>query len=886
MATKCLAAIVASIFVLCTPNGHCRSLTFRSQSDDDERDRPGSYDVFDDEVRGLSENQLKTKSLCSPTCKYCDCSSKGLTSIPSYLSEDVVVLNMYNNSVSELANNSLVRFPRLEKLFLARNNLSRLHERSFSGLVSLQHLSLVNNRIAMTEHSIPVGVFLPLQKLTKLSMERNNQNSTDPGLDYPHLALSVLGQLVNLSMDGLRNKTFGPGFSNMTSLRHLSIAGFVTGYCKLDVLREDTFIHLSSLHSLNMSDCFIQGSEVHHLTFTPLQNLKTLDLTFNEDFGLETFSQAVCALKNSSLTWLLINNIVSRFSLALRINRSHVDCLPTGLLALEATGNSIEIVDPSVFSALPQGLQLLNVGDNKFVFEHYLQYLWQLKSLKKLMLDGGSYLHNIPSKYPFSAVPHQHSLLQADQYSRDVIHVAQRPSQRGDLESSRECITFRLPPELEELEMSKASLKYNLSPIKFDKRNKLHTLKLDKNYFPSAVGPFEGLEKLAGLDLSRTNLACIKDSFFQNFPFLRRLNLGENRLNSTPDCLLKMSTFSNLSRLTHLHLDDNGLYHIRPDLFLGLHSLVSLKLNNNPFWIFETRIDHMAQLRELDLHLTAVRSLSPDMRRQIDSLKNVSVNMASAPILCECNNLKFLEWMTSSPAFNKTFEGYKCAFDGTKDRNITDGFQQILRNLQRECPKHIAIFFIILAASLLTTLIVVAVLLYRFRWKLRFLYYVAYQRYWDRCPQAEPGAFQYDVFLSYAFEDEQFVLNDLNPALSSLGLRVLIHGRDFRAGEYIASNIVTAVKTSRRTLVVLTAAQVKSNWCTYELQMANVESAYSGRPVLVFLIMEKIRRSRVGIELASHISTNTYIAFPPTAHRTNDQLMKAFYDRLANDLRG
>ena len=60
------------------------------------------------------------------------------------------------------------------------------------------------------------------------------------------------------------------------------------------------------------------------------------------------------------------------------------------------------------------------------------------------------------------------------------------------------------------------------------------------------------------------------------------------------------------------------------------------------------------------------------------------------------------------------------------------------------------------------------------------------------------------------------------------------------ADYYIASNIVDSVQRSRRTLVVLTRALLASHWCHYELQMALMEQAETGRDVLLFLLYEHV----------------------------------------------
>uniref|UniRef100_A0A0B6ZFE5 TIR domain-containing protein n=1 Tax=Arion vulgaris TaxID=1028688 RepID=A0A0B6ZFE5_9EUPU len=108
----------------------------------------------------------------------------------------------------------------------------------------------------------------------------------------------------------------------------------------------------------------------------------------------------------------------------------------------------------------------------------------------------------------------------------------------------------------------------------------------------------------------------------------------------------------------------------------------------------------------------------------------------------------------------------------------------------------------------------------------------------------------------------------------------MVHGETFQAGRHIADNIYTAIRQSRKTLVLVTKHLLTSHWCTYELQMARMESISTGRNVLVFLFLEDIPANMVNIDVKSYIKTSTYIMYPKEiTHR------EAFWNKLADDLR-
>ena len=80
---------------------------------------------------------------------------------------------------------------------------------------------------------------------------------------------------------------------------------------------------------------------------------------------------------------------------------------------------------------------------------------------------------------------------------------------------------------------------------------------------------------------------------------------------------------------------------------------------------------------------------------------------------------------------------------------------------------------------------------------------------------------RYDVFISYANEDKEFVEQKLVPILedsssSEYKYRCLVHVRDFIPGDQIMDQIVNAVTNSTRTLIVLSKAFLQSNWALQE----------------------------------------------------------------------
>ena len=81
----------------------------------------------------------------------------------------------------------------------------------------------------------------------------------------------------------------------------------------------------------------------------------------------------------------------------------------------------------------------------------------------------------------------------------------------------------------------------------------------------------------------------------------------------------------------------------------------------------------------------------------------------------------------------------------------------------------------------------------------------------------------FDAFVSYSHHDGPWVYQQLRPYLEDEepAFRLCIHERDFMAGAAIAENIACGLKTSRRMILVLSKAFLRSDWCHHEFRQAH-----------------------------------------------------------------
>ena len=81
--------------------------------------------------------------------------------------------------------------------------------------------------------------------------------------------------------------------------------------------------------------------------------------------------------------------------------------------------------------------------------------------------------------------------------------------------------------------------------------------------------------------------------------------------------------------------------------------------------------------------------------------------------------------------------------------------------------------------------------------------------------------YRFDLFVSYSDKDRQFVLDQLIPNLEKRSeITICLHERDFQVGQSILDNIIQCMDQSRCLLLVISESFLKSNWCSFEMHLA------------------------------------------------------------------
>ncbi|KAG5678635.1 hypothetical protein PVAND_008291 [Polypedilum vanderplanki] len=138
--------------------------------------------------------------------------------------------------------------------------------------------------------------------------------------------------------------------------------------------------------------------------------------------------------------------------------------------------------------------------------------------------------------------------------------------------------------------------------------------------------------------------------------------------------------------------------------------------------------------------------------------------------------------------------------------------------------------------------------------------------------------YQYDVFVSYSDKDRSWVLDELIPNIEKRAeINICLHERDFQVGLSILENIIQCMDRSRCLLLVVSESFLKSNWCAFEMHLAQHRLIETRREQLILVLLQDIPRSKRTRTLQFLMRTKTYIQWP---HDDKEESKLTFWKRL------
>ncbi|XP_071945371.1 osteomodulin-like [Antedon mediterranea] len=260
-----------------------------------------------------------------------------------------------------------------------------------------------------------------------------------------------------------------------------------------------------------------------------------------------------------------------------------------------------------------------------------------------------------------------------------------------NLISSLKNNSFQKLTFLDTLNLISNNLKYNTIDIDaFRGLHNLRFLQMDKNgYLSKLLSWFDDLVSLEMLQIRHCGLRKIYPKVFNHCRKIIKIDLTQNLIN-----YIDFGTFQNLPVLKYLYLDNNQITSIPPQAFKGLSQLQGMSLDNNLL----TTIKEDVELQ----NLTQLQFL----------------NVAYNKYLCNCDLVWFRKWIGTTNVTIEDVNHTDCRlFRDSKEYKYILEFDPD----KLHCSKLDRILRITIpSASAVLAITICGVLLYRYRFHLRY----------------------------------------------------------------------------------------------------------------------------------------------------------------------
>ncbi|XP_053218757.1 toll-like receptor 12 [Podarcis raffonei] len=554
------------------------------------------------------------------------------------------------------------------------------------------------------------------------------------------------------------------------------------------------------------------------------------------------------------------------------------------LQTMNFSGNNVSNLQAYAFSCLPYLQELLLYASNIERIDSMAFY--GLHQLKVLNLENNYIIHltnhsfSSLSRLAFLNLRHNPIEVLTTYFSQGLNML--RELQFGFINYGDLDVGFSIPG-LENLELlSKSRVRFRRQSMEMFSTLEKLTLKCNQLEVDSCKSP--SFPKVKELYLSGFIFSCnTSRPFFHDFPLLEKLhhsvivqgsyrghfnfshlsNLRVLVVFNLADAIKDIPKadaqylFQNLTHLEVLHLMELGLEYVSPVLFRDMKSLQLLVLQSELILTLDASFqDQMGQLRYFYLN--------------------------TGNFGCYCSNAWFVSWASGKKdLFVSIVHPLRCQQLTTALKS-----QKFLQFVEHNCILKIDFILFMATSSLILFLMSFLLIHVTCGSELFFLIYLL-RGWWHRlCGEIGKGKrFEYDAFVSYCRQDQNWVLQNLVPNLERNGppfLKLCLHSRDFVVGKAIVDNIMDNLYRSRKAICVISPHSLCNHWCSLELSLATYRLLAEPDDTLILVFLE--RRSRYQLSsyhrLAKLVKKKTYIDWPekPTA-----QLV--FWDRLRKSLK-
>ncbi|XP_062597085.1 toll-like receptor 4 [Saccostrea cucullata] len=652
---------------------------------------------------------------------------------------------------------------------------------------------------------------------------------------------------------------------------------------------------LSKLTNLeNLTISYNNLNEIEPGTFKLAFNLFHLDLSHNKELSLSVLTNISYDLQFTNIKVLNLEKVQCTYGLSTAVYTKQVQHLSnTSLEELNLASNRINHFEFGMFLHLPKSLRVFNVADNILSFGAYILNLNQLTNVEVLNASFQSSFHPVkPVDFNFRCKDWKSQNPSVFDSVHSSLHTTKRNLGAQDIRNNLQRkmnITTYFPPNIQKIYFHDNLYKFVFPEFFFNTTGKLTHVHAQNNIIYEWEGPLYGMQTVEYFDLSNNFCSKISPYFFIDFLNLRVLNISNNILGQSLEMDIDGKIFQNQRKVKVLNLANNKIAVLPSKIFQGFSELTHINLASNTLDFFNVSISHLHELVSIDLSSNQLSGLSEETRASLNKIsesRKIFINLVRNPLQCSCKNLNFLSWMEHSKGIKFLhFKNYTCVFQNATLVTFRN-FTWLLKEVEKECASFTLAIAMISALLLVLITIIMSKIFHRYRWKIRYLYYVAKGNRRNKMTPYDKKKhckYHFDAFISYAEEENKFVRELVAYLEENFKLRLCIHHRDFIPGTDIADNITNAIHNSKRTVGVLTSSFIKSYWCNFELNMARMEAIYSreGSNVLLFIVLQRGVLKSLPLKWMDLIESESYMEIS----LNDEKELSAFRIKLAQTLK-
>ncbi|XP_068209067.1 toll-like receptor Tollo [Palaemon carinicauda] len=806
------------------------------------------------------------------------------------------VLKLQQNMIDSISDNTFRGLFRLHTLILTDNRLKVINDKAFRGLIELRVLRLDNNEVFSIDSNA-------LQNSTGLQELQISQNHLQ---DVPIL-LKSLTTLKTLDLSG--NHVSVLSNNSFVGLHNVSVLKLAAN--EIDNITKNVFVNLPSLQVLDLA-----RNNIHSIENGAFENNKLLEAVRLDDNVLASVKGLFSSLQN--LQWLnLSKNHLTMFD---------YDFIPRGLKYLDLRENYIselgnhyeiesqlhlKIIDASnnrltdiSSSSVPDSVEILFLNNNQI---HRVQpyAFFKKKNLTRVDLYGNR-IKNIE----------QNALRISTDTSRDlpIFYLGKNPFECDCkmqwLQNINSIVETRQHPTVGDLDEINCKLMNKKGVVRLLEAEKLQFLcEYDSHCFsvchccdfdacdcemtcPSNCTCFHDESwaanivdcSSAGYDLVPERIPMDSSEVYldgndlealSSHTFIGRKNMKVLYINDSKVEVIHNRTFNGLKLLEVLYLHDNLIRELKGFEFEHLAHLRELHLQNNQLVsVHNTTFLSLVSLTVLRIDGNKLKVFPVNMLRNNHLLH--TLHLGNNPWTCDCADLgKIQTWISGVAVALRDTEKVTCALNGSAEVVAqVSSFNYSSCNNETEMTttiRHEAyldyVFLPTITLGAFAVLLTITLVIFCNRNRMRVWVYAKYGvRLFYRSEYEGDTDKAFDAFVSYSSKDEVFVTQILAPELErgSPAYKLCLHYRDFPVGAFITDTILSAVETSKRTILILSENFIKSEWCRFEFRSAHHEVLKDRRRRLIVILLGDVPQRDLDPDIRLYLKTNTYLKWGDT----------------------